>query len=365
VNKKRDGKKRRAKVGLGDVARAAGLSIATVSRVINGSQRVRPVLRDRVIKTAVRLGLDVERRNSSRIVAFLLCNRPVLHPFHSAVLAGAEAQCAAHDFGVLFLALQYSSKASWKELHIPPLLRDRRLVQGVMLAGVNYQNLLDALADRGFPLVCLGNNMVGDWRQDRHSAVFFDDIEGAREATTYLQSLGHKNIWYIGNGQFTWIARRREGYRRAMEDAGLAPLVRDMNFDNPEDLGYLATKSILNESQPITAILAADDATARGAYRALNDQGLKIPADVSVVGVNDTLEAAGLTPPLTSVRVFTDQIGKQMAELLLKQVSQLDAKPQVVTLPTRLIRRESCRRLLPVDRSATEQQASSANIAAP
>ena len=75
------------------------------------------------------------------------------------------------------------------------------------------------------------------------------------------------------------------------------------------------------------------------------DKMLKIPADISIAGVNDTLEASALNPPLTTVRVFTDQLGKQLAELLLKEISQLEKKPEVVTLPTQLIRRESCRPL--------------------
>ncbi|MGA3323507.1 MAG: LacI family DNA-binding transcriptional regulator [Terriglobia bacterium] len=332
----------RSKVRIQDVARAAGLSNATVSRVLNGSERVKPNLHERVIKAAVKLGFDLDRRNDSRIVAFLLSNRNVLHPFHSAVLVGAEAHCAANDFGVLFLPLQYSPKFPWRELHIPRLLQNRRVVRGVIAAGTNFQNLLDALTDRRLPIVCLGNNIVGPWHSDKYSAVFFDDIGGAQEATSYLQSLGHRDIWYVGNCQRTWFARRSEGYRRAMEEAGLPPLIRDLNIDNAEDLGYLSTKSILSEDRPITAILAGDDTTARGAYRALADHGLRIPTDVSVVGVNDTIEASALIPPLTSVRVFTDQLGKQMAELLLKQISRLDVNPQVVTLPTRLIRRESC-----------------------
>ncbi len=331
-----------SKVRIQDIARAAGLSNATVSRVLNGSERVRTSLHERVIKTALKLGFDVERHNDSRIITFLLSNRAVLHPFHSAVLVGAEAHCAANDFGVLFLPLQYSPKVQWEQLHIPRLLQNRRVVRGVIAAGTNSQNLLDALTDRRLPTVCLGNNIVGDWRSDQYSAVFFDDIGGVQEATTYLQSLGHRDIWYVGNCQFAWFARRSQGYRRAMEDAGLPPLIRDLNIDNPEDLGYLATKSILSEGRPITAIMAGDDTTARGAYRALADNGLRVPADVSVIGVNDTIEASALLPPLTSVRVFTDQLGKQMAELLLNQISCLDAKPQVVTLPTRLIRRESC-----------------------
>ena len=347
----------RSKVRIQDVARAAGLSNATVSRVLNGSERVKPNLHERVIKAALKLGFDLDRRNDSRIVAFLLSNRAVLHPFHSAVLVGAEVHCAANDFGVLFLPMQYSPKLPWGELHIPRLLQNRRVVRGVIAAGTNSQNLLDALTDRRLPIVCLGNNIVGEWHKDKYSAVFFDDIGGAQEATSYLQSLGHRDIWYVGNCQRTWFARRSEGYSRAMEEAGLSPLIRDLNIDNAEDLGYLATKSILSEGRPITAIVAGDDTTARGAYRALADHGLKIPTDVSVIGVNDTIEASALIPPLTSVRVFTDQLGKQMAELLLKQISRLDVKPQVVTLPTRLIRRESCGPVPQVEPAALKEEA--------
>jgi len=347
----------RSKVKIQDVARAAGLSNATVSRVLNGSERVRPNLHERVIETALKLGFDLNRSSDSPIIAFLLCNRAVLHPFHSAVLVGAEAYCAANDFGVLFLPIQYSPKLPWKELPIPGLLQNRKIVRGVIAAGTNSQNLLDALTDRGLPIVCLGNNIVGDWHSDKYSAVFFDDIGGAQEATSYLLSLGHRDIWCIGNCQLPWFARRKEGYRRAMDEAGLSPLLRDLNIDNSEDLGYLATKSILSEARAITAILAGDDTTARGAYRALADHGLKIPADVSVIGVNDTIEASALVPPLTSVRVFTDQLGKQMAELLLQQISRLDIKPQVVTLPTRLIRRESCRALMQNEKVDIKEEA--------
>lgn len=120
-----------------DVARAAGVSNATVSRVLNGNKPVWPELHERVIKAALELGFDLTRRNDSRIVAFLLSNRPVLHPFHSNVLVGAEAHCAAKDFGVLFHRLQYSLKATPQEIHIPQVLLNRKIVQGVIVAGTN------------------------------------------------------------------------------------------------------------------------------------------------------------------------------------------------------------------------------------
>ena len=95
----------------------------------------------------------------------------------------------------------------------------------------------------------------------------------------------------------------------------------------------------------MTAICAGDDMAARGVYKAIHEAGLNIPRDISVVGFNDT-DAASLNPPLTSVRVFTEQIGRGMAALAFERITRPDLKPEVVTIPTQLVRRESCRPLL-------------------
>jgi LacI family transcriptional regulator len=116
-----------------------------------------------------------------------------------------------------------------------------------------------------------------------------------------------------------------------------------MDSDNAEEIGYLAAKSILRNGEAVTAIFAGEDATARGAYKAIQEANLRIPADISVAGFDDTPEAAALNPPLTSVRVFTEQAGKQMAELVLKKINQPEHEPEVITIPTQLVKRESCR----------------------
>lgn len=127
-----------------------------------------------------------------------------------------------------------------------------------------------------------------------------------------------------------------------MEEAGLDACLSEVNSDDDEEMGYVATKLLLQRSDPVTAIFAGDDAAARGAYKAVKDSGLSIPEDISIIGFNDTAEASALHPPLTSVRVFPEQIGKQLAELLLRRISRPDLPSQLTTLPTQLVRRESC-----------------------
>lgn len=333
---------RKRKVKLADVARAANVSVATVSRLMTGRAGITPQMRERVVKAAVRLGFDLERGKRSRIIAFLLSNRAVLHPFHSAVLMGSEAHCAALDYGLLFLPLRYSSKVSWEELHLPEIFDRRQLISGVIVAGTNSPNLLELLTQKGIPWVVLANNVLGDWRRQDPNAVYFDDIGGSVEVVHYLLSLGHRKIAFVGNCQLPWFARRAEGYRRAMRESGLAVCLSEVNSDDDEEMGYVAAKLLLQRSEPLTAIFAGDDAAARGAYKAIKDSGLSIPDDISLVGFNDTAEASALHPPLTSVRVFPEQIGKQLAELLLKRIARPDLPSGPTTLPTQLIKRESC-----------------------
>ena len=334
--------KQSPKIKLIDVARAANVSPATVSRLVGGQAGVDPQTRDRVLKAAVKLGFDLERGKKSKIIAFLLSNRGVLHPFHSSVLMGVEAYCAEQNYALLFLPFQYAMNASMEELKLPEILQRSRIVSGVIAAGTNSQNLLDLLSKRGIPWVGLGNNVIGVTSKMQSGLVYFDDLTGAYELTRYLLSLRHRQIAFIGNLNLPWYSRRYEGYRRAMEEAGLHSQISELNSRDGEEMGYLAAKLLLQQSLVPTAIFAGDDAGARGVYKAARDIGISIPDQLSVVGFNDTPDAPALQPPLTSVRVFTDELGKQLAESLLKRISRPDIPLKDLTLPTQLIRRESC-----------------------
>jgi DNA-binding LacI/PurR family transcriptional regulator len=330
------------KVTLADIAQVAAVSTATVSRVVSGSAEVKPDLRDRILRAAAELGFDTKRSKKSKIIAFLLCNRGVLHPFHSAVLTAAEAYCAERGYGVLFLSHQYPLSITVEEVEAPEILEERQVVSGVILAGTNSQSLLTFLSNRRVPWVVLGNNVVGPSQEDSSRWIYFEDISSSYEMTMYLHSLGHRHIAFVGNILLPWYKRRFEGYRRAMEELKLDLYVSSLNSGEGEELGYLETKWLLQHKQDLTAIFAGDDAAAGGAYKAARDAGLEIPEDLSIAGFNDTSEALSLHPPLTSVHVFTDQLGKQLAETLLLQLEDAESKSPNFKLPTRLIRRESC-----------------------
>lgn len=338
------------RVGLRDVATIAGVSLATVSRVLNGNNRVDPAIQKRVLDAAGRLHVDLSQRNKTKALAFLLCNRTMLHAFHARILIGAEEYCAEHGWDMIFLSFSYPSQTSWKELHLPNVVQRRDVVRAVILAGTNSINLVQLLDHKGITFVTLGNNLIGqqqDQQQDQqqgqqHDMVFSDDVQGAYDITRHLIGLGHRHIAFVGNTQLPWFFRCHGGYARAMEEAGLKPRASVIRSENDAEIGYLGTKALLAGPEPVSAIFAGNDPSAHGVYKALRDSGLQIPDDISVAGCNDTV-GPWLYPGLTTIREFPEQLGKNMAELLLHRIANPAAAPQSVVVPTELIRRDSCR----------------------
>jgi len=337
---------RQSKVGLREVAACAGVSLATVSRALNGNDRVDPAIRQRVFDAAVKLKVDLSQRNKTRALAFLFCNRTMLHTFHARILIGAEEYCAENGWDMIFLSFNYSPQTPWKELHLPNVVQRRDVVRAVILAGTNAINLIQLLEHKGITLVALGNNLINPPQNLRHDVVFSDDIQGAYDITRHLIGLGHRHIGFVGNDHLPWFARCHAGYRKAMEEAGFKPRQGVIRSENDAEIGYLGTKALLAANEPVTAIFAGNDPSAHGAYKALRDSGLKIPDDISVAGCNDTV-GAWLYPGLTTIREFPEQLGKHMVELLLRRIANPAEPPQSVTIPTELIKRDSCRPVTP------------------
>ncbi len=331
----------RKKSTFNELAKLAQVSQATVSRVAAGRSSVDPAIKERVQRAAAELGIDLERKRdeAGRLIAFVLANREVLHSFHSHVLVGAQSFAAEHGWELVFLVHRYPANVSAKELHLPQLLNRRTPARGVILAGVNSVNLLDALRDRGVPFAVLGNNLLGQGESAPCDLVWSNDIQGACDQTRHLLSLGHRDIWFIGNSRFPWFKRCGQGYGRAMTEAGLNPHVCEIHSDGHE-LGYLGAKSILARREPVTAIFAGSDEAAGGVYLALREAGLAVPRDISVVGFNDSASTM-LYPALTSVREFPEKLGWHLAEFTLNRIKHPNLPPQQLTIPTQLVIRDS------------------------
>jgi DNA-binding LacI/PurR family transcriptional regulator len=337
---------KKSKLGLKEIAAAADVSISTVSRVLNGNTRVDPDMRKIVLAAAADLDIDFSQRNKTKALAFLLSNRAKQHAFHSSVLLGAEAYCAARGWELIVQSSNYSAQIAGSEIHPPNVVQRRDIIRGVILAGTNSPNLLELLSEKNVPFVVLGNNVMGEVAQPAYDMVFSDDIQGGYDVVRYLISLGHQHIWFVGNVHLPWFARCYQGYKRAMEEAGFTPRCSSIDSQDETDIGYLGTKSLLARGGPVTAIFAGNDPTAHGVYKGLRDSGLSIPDDISVVGCDDTV-GSWLYPALTTIREFPEQLGKQMVELLLNRIANPSSDPEQITMPTELIKRDSCRAIRP------------------
>lgn len=314
-----------------------------------------PAIRQKVEAAAERLNVDLEshKRDKANLIAFVLGNRSVLHSFQARILFGAQRYIATQHQELLFMSFDYSPDTPAADLHLPRMLARKTSVRAVILGGTNSANLLTALEQRKIPFAVLGNNVIGPSDPTHVDAVYSDDVQGAADATSYLINSGHRDIWFIGDVNLPWFSRCAEGYQQSMVRAGLAPKVSAMH-SNEDDLGFLATKSILSKGEPVTAILAGTDQIARGAYDAIKQSGLRIPRDISVIGFNDT-DAASMTPALTSVREFPEELGRHLAELVLRRLSHPHSIPLQITIPTKLTHRESTRSVLAEEMAGDER----------
>src|SRR5262249_42104532 len=241
------------KTTIRDVARAAGVGVGTISRVLNSSSQVSRETRARVMKVIRRLGFRPNAqarrilRRRSETVCFLLSNRDFLHPFHARILQGVESYASGLKQHVLFAALHYSPRIAAEKIDLPHVLQEHGLIDGVILAGTIYPNVLRRIESIHVPFVALSNNVVGMDGRHQFDEVGFDDFSATLEATRYLTSEGHRAVVFAGDTSFPWFKRRFDGYRQAMREKRLKPiLVSGGNAESFVAFGQKVAQKILS-----------------------------------------------------------------------------------------------------------------------
>src|SRR5258708_397377 len=339
-------------VTIKDVAVRAKVAVGTVSRVINGRDAVGPKLRSRVEKAIQDLGYrpnargQALSRNSSPILSFILSNRTFVHPFHSQILQGVEQYCSNAGYFVLFTHFDYPATTTPEALTLPGVLQTHGIADCVIVSGTNYDGFLLALDKLKIEYVLFGNNLISDHPRPPFDQVRFDETGGAIEATSYLQQLGHREIWFIGDTSLPWFAKRHDGYVQAMRAAGLEPHAFTTKLaDDFFTEGLRAVEYLIESKVRMTALFCASDDIAYGAWQALESHGLNVPGDVSVVGFDDQY-APLRSPRLTSVRVDAGAIGRELAKMAIEKIRNRGTRVPQIVMPTALQRRETCRPLL-------------------
>ena len=332
-----------------EVAAKAQVSVATVSRVLNESGYADSETRARVLKAAQELNYRSNvhwsrlRSQSSQTILFLLGNRQTIGAMHMRLLVACERTLNGRGYDLVFSRFEYSRSLRATELALPRMLAQSGAVDGVILAGVHHSNLLKALAQRRLPYSLLGNSFEGGASDLTHNSIFYDDRGGIEEATEFLIRLGHRRIAFVGNISLPWFQRRHEGFQNALRKQGLAPVAVSDNWQVSNlDYGQMATAQLLRDSLPPTAILAANDELAAGAWKELVKRKIAIPKQMSLVGLGDRAEFAILEPALTSITVFEDQIGERLTAMLLARIAEPNKAALSETYPCKLVERASC-----------------------
>jgi LacI family transcriptional regulator len=325
------------------IAGELGVSITTVSKVLNNHEDISEATRARVLAKVEELGyrpnavarsLTLRRTHTLGIVI-----PDLMHSFFVEIVAGIEMVASARGYGLLLCS---SSEDPRKEKSEIEMLRGRQ-VDGIVLASTHESastELLLQLRHAGIGLVMIDRD---DYASVPCHRVLTDDERVGRLATEHLLEAGRRAIAHIAGPPIVHARRRETGWRETLREAGIEPPINWLERGGFMDRGgYDAMKRLLAVRPRIDAVFAANDPAAIGAMKAIWDAGLRVPDDIAVVGAGEIAHGDLLRVPLTTVSWSRQDQGRRAAELLLKRLEgNADDAPQRVIIPPRLVVRES------------------------
>src|SRR5579871_685868 len=320
-----------------DVASKAGVSIATVSHVLNGTRGTRPQTRQRVLAAAQDLGYSQNQsaRNLAmgRSTLLGLIISDIRNPFFPEVTAAFQDQALVHNMDALVVNTNYDAH---RTLNSVKRMIGLQVPAVAILTSQIDPGVMNMLAEQRIAAVYLDLGRV-----DRYvSNILLDYEHGIAEALEYLRNLGHERIAYIGGPLSLHSAqRRKKAFTESATQLGLDPAYA-IDADFTVKGGYFACSKLLSSAAP-TAILAGNDLTAIGVLHRAFDGGIRVPDDLSVVGFDDILIAEFTQPALTTVAVPRTEIGKVAFQALWTMISDPAAGGREFRLGTRLVARQS------------------------
>lgn len=346
-----------------EIAERAGVSVSTVSRVLNNVAGISQTVQQRVLAAAGELGYAKDQSRPRRrvqgaprdeqhtvrpdhhipTVTLLtkLLLQPSIDPFHTDVLHGVQLACSREG-----AHLNYSSfghQAANSEAMIEWLRQNP--VEGLLLLSSDDPALIEPIQAMRIPIV-----MINVDRYELPIDTFLpDNHQGAMLATQHLIAHGHRRILHITWSRRRTIQRRTAAYQAALAEAGIPydpRLVIDTHI-SAEDTYQEMRRRLAQRDLDFSAVFCANDLAAMGFMRAAQEAGLRVPQDVSVVGFDDIATAGFLSPPLTTVRIETAELARLALRRLLERAASPDLTPVRVLLSCRLIERQSVARAQP------------------
>lgn len=332
------------KVSIYDVAKKSGLSVVTVSRVLNGAESVREKNRQRVLDAIKELDYHPNAaarslaRGKTGIIGIIVTT--LQDSFFDAVVKELNDVLALHGY---FLAVSVSTDIGSDGNHY--LIQEDRVDGMILLSPIEEDNYILELKRRNIPYVLIDNQKP----ENDAFSVTIDNFKGGYEATRHLLDLGHTSIAHLcGNEMFRSTCERRNGFIQALQERGLTSF-ETLHGEFEIEFGYEACSKWLREGTLPSAVFAGEDNIALGVINALMEAGIHIPETVAIVGYDDQYIASQLRPHLTTVRQPADKIGLLAANMLLKRIDGSMKRASSHRIEPELIVRESSRKRILAD----------------
>jgi len=335
-------RKKKRTVTIQDVAKTAGVSVSTVSRVLNGKVDVASETQDRILSIIDDMGYTTNlaarsmRSQKKNLVGLIMPD--IAYPFAIEVMKGVNRAIAESEFDLLVYTtgdVRKSGRAFHEQKYVSLLTNS--ISDGVIIvAPVAGEFNIDAPIVSIDPLASNPN----------YPAVHATNYQGSMDAMEYLLGLGHRRIGYIsGRAELESSNRRLMGYRDALEKAGI-PIDEALiaSGDYTTETGVTGTRQLLALEYPPTAIFASNDQMAMGVYQVAEEMGMRIPEDLSVVGFDNITESKYLG--LTTVDQFISDMGFVATQMLIKLINGIALDNQTYRMQTQLVIRNSCREVV-------------------
>ncbi len=333
---------------LRDIAQHANVALSTVSQALNNKAGVSPEMRLRVLASAAELGYrpkiaaELPQITEVKTLGLLTKRRNgdalIINPFYSYIIAGAESECGRHNISLMYANIEVDEHNY--ALAMPSMLTQSR-VDGVIVLGAFLEETLADISNRASQNVVLVDAYTP--KGDAFDSVLVDNVSGATKAVNYLIARGHRQIGLIGSesGSYPSIAERRQAYLSVLAQHQLEPFIEDGALTGPA--AYQATQKLIARAPEITAIFACNDEVAIGVVNALQDSGLCVPEDMSVMGFDDIHLAQELRPTLTTMHVDKVLMGVVAVRQLMDRALNPHRTSLKTLVSTQLIERESVR----------------------
>lgn len=329
-------------VTIADIAKEAGVSISTVSRVINNTKPVSPELRKRVYQiieknhftpNALAQSMITKKTNIVGVIVPDISNA-----VFGALTKGINSACSKKGYTIMVCE---SGGEYERELRLLNILEERQ-IDGVLFAGVDVnQQLVDEMKKKDYPVVLVTQEAsVEDSPID---TVTHDNVQAMYDSVMFLHQNGHSKIAYLGGPEYDYSSgqKRLEGYKKALSELGITvpySYIEQVQFSFQG--GYAGMKRLYEENGVLpTAVVAGSDLIAIGAIQFLNSQGVSVPGEISVIGFDDLEYATYFRPELSTVRIPYFEEGEKAAKELLKYMNGSKTKASIHYVTHKIIRR--------------------------